>query len=251
MGIGQAISRVKESVRKTGLDSLRSAAIPASLRPVATRLAELLRAPEAAPVVSLSQAISKNDAQAQMGASHEDLAAAGGVCPFSGMNAGLAGLLDASQFEGAAVSEGAGQESPLVPARDSDTKRSKPLALTAKTQRSHSANRDRAMPSKEHAPSGHAAPKRVVAKVGAKVGAKVSAKVAVKASAPSPAKAVAKAIAKPELPPKSKKSQPRAEKESEKVAARPATSKTPARSKDSATKSAAKRPTAKAVSKKN
>lgn len=271
MGIGQAISRVKEGVRRAGLEGvvaglgeqLRSAAIPSALRPAAKKLADLLTLPAQEPVVSLHEAIAAHEMSS---VSHAEVAAAGGVCPFSGANAGLAALLDASQFEAPAfevahtVDAVEPVEAQLVESVASETiavglpKKAKPPAskpAAAKTAAAKPAVAEKAIAEKPAVAASSVAAKAVSAK--AAPAAKPVATKSQPAAKPS-AKRVAKAteVVKAHAP--EKKSHPPTEKASEKVAARPATSKTPARSTISPAKSprpAAKRPVAKAVKKKD
>ncbi len=225
MGIGQAISRVKDGVRRAGLEGvvaglgvqLRSAAIPSALRPAAQKLADLLAMPAQQPVVSLDASIAAHEATS---VSHAELAAGGGVCPFTGANAGLAALLDASQFEAPAF-EVVHTEDAVEPLDAQFLE-----AETAQSMASETSSIEVAP--KLIAPNSLKA--RRVAKPSVKrVGL-------VKAGVPE------------------KKSPSVSEKEPEKVAARPATSKTPARSTASTSKiarPAARRPVAKAVRKKD
>ena len=249
MGIGQAFSRVKESVRRTGLDSLvaglgeqlRSRAIPAPLRPAAARLADLLHVSEPREVVSLTDAIEAHAAHAASGVSEADMAAAAGVCPFSGMNAGLAGLLDASQFENAAF------EAEIV--HEAERVQAAPTVAKPKT----------APARKTPVKAAVKAAVKVATKVASGAAAKSPAKVAAELNGTSQRRAPSKVNDRAQPATKSKKSQPSAEKDVQKVAAKPASSKTPARSKASTSKPAsvsavrpaAKRPIAKAATKKD
>ncbi len=291
MGIGQAISRVKESVRKAGLDSvvaglgeqLRSTAIPASLRPAATRLADLLHVKEGAPVVSLTQAVGLDpigahptgESNTHGSASHDELASVGGVCPVSGMNAGLAGLLDPGQFDAASFEAPALEvvhtpdeleKEAVQPAKKPKAARKKtPVRAAVATEELAAAKRvphnadsgalKRTAKTTGKAASSRPAPKHASAQAPAPTRVKAQAKATAathdKAHDKTAAKSRKSSAKSQSATAANKKSQATAEKDSEQVAARPATSKTPARSKASTSKPAAKRPTAKAATKKN
>lgn len=258
MGIAEAITRVRdraliegETRVRAGLErALRRDRIPGPLQPVARKLADLLKVRGA--VVSLDAAIATQAANAHGAVGHDEMIAAGGVCPFSGLNATMASLFEAEGFEVVHASEAASEKTAGA-AWEAEPKLAEgaSVAETAKKE----ARLD-AVTSAEPAPvagasKGQQKPRPRAASSRAKP-TEDAKKPSARSAAWVATKLGPKSVAAPLAAPAKKKAQVRAEKVVGALAEKPSSSKTPARSTVEATaRPATKRPIAKVAKKKD